>query len=244
MSNGVLWGGFPPGEISSAGPFMQATTTGSSPLSLLKDWSRGRQKTLVFNSNKAVLVNQIRYRMGLPFSVDSDIFSHLENGTPSLTRRYAKMLESYHTGMNDMFEAYGSFIAHHPLIPITFGIILLGGLSIGLINIQDETDLEKLWVEHNSRVVEENRFFNDKFGGVPRKEGLSINSKSKEPLDMIHAMDALTLAIKPLYDSLSMSVAGSQGWLEFDQYTGANSGLASCLFPFTSNLISITWSAD
>lgn len=38
-----------------------------------------------------------------------------------------------------------------------------GGLTVGLVKRTTETDLEKLWVEHNSRVVEERLHFNDKF---------------------------------------------------------------------------------
>lgn len=34
---------------------------------------------------------------------------------------------------------------------------------MGLVKRRTETDLEKLWVEHNSRVVEEGLFFNQRF---------------------------------------------------------------------------------
>ena len=33
---------------------------------------------------------------------------------------------------------------------------------MGLVKRTTETDLEKLWVEHNSRVVEERLYFNDR----------------------------------------------------------------------------------
>lgn len=44
-----------------------------------------------------------------------------------------------------------------------FGLLLLGGLTVGLVRRKTETDLEKLWVEHNSRVVEERLFFNQRW---------------------------------------------------------------------------------
>jgi hypothetical protein len=34
---------------------------------------------------------------------------------------------------------------------------------VGLVKRTTETDLEKLWVEHNSRVVEERLYFNERF---------------------------------------------------------------------------------
>ena len=34
---------------------------------------------------------------------------------------------------------------------------------MGLVKRTTETDLEKLWVEHNSRVVEERLYFNERF---------------------------------------------------------------------------------
>lgn len=41
--------------------------------------------------------------------------------------------------------------------------MVLGGLTAGLIKRTTETDLEKLWVEHNSRVVEERLYFNQRY---------------------------------------------------------------------------------
>jgi hypothetical protein len=35
--------------------------------------------------------------------------------------------------------------------------------TVGLVKRTTETDLEKLWVEHNSRVVEEWLYFNERF---------------------------------------------------------------------------------
>lgn len=43
------------------------------------------------------------------------------------------------------------------------GILILGGMTVGLVKRTTETDLEKLWVEHSSRVVEERLFFNERF---------------------------------------------------------------------------------
>ncbi|MCO5558412.1 hypothetical protein L7F22_011993 [Adiantum nelumboides] len=100
-----------------------------------------------------------------------------------------------------------------------FGIILLGSFCIGLVNVKKETDLELLWVEQNSRIIPEKEFFDAHFGGIPRKESVTINAKSSldDALpDYGHAMDALTEAIKPLYN-LTQTVQANGRTLELSQ---------------------------
>ncbi|MCO5558414.1 hypothetical protein L7F22_011995 [Adiantum nelumboides] len=114
-----------------------------------------------------------------------------------------KLLGRYHEAVNRLFSNYGAFVAHRPFLPMLFGIILLASFCIGLKNAKKETDLEVLWVEQNSRVVPEKEFFDAHFGGLPRKESVTINSKSSldDALpDYGLAMDALTEAVKPLYN--------------------------------------------
>lgn len=116
---------------------------------------------------------------------------------------FKKLLERYHEAVNRLFSNYGAFVAHRPFIPMIIGIVLLGSFCIGLIHVQKESDLELLWVEQNSRIVPEKQFFDDHFGGLPRKESVTVNAKSSldDALpDYGHAMDALTEAIKPLYN--------------------------------------------
>ncbi|KAG0620497.1 hypothetical protein M758_4G220800 [Ceratodon purpureus] len=131
-----------------------------------------------------------------------------------LVSAYRRMLYRYHVAMNELFSGYGSFVAHKPWIPFILGILILGGLTAGLVKRTTETDLEKLWVEHNSRVVEERLHFNDKFGGIPRKESVTITSRASPDaqIDLKRSMDALTHAIAPLYDNLTMeaTVEGSK----------------------------------
>eukprot|EP00250_Pteridium_aquilinum_P014814 c22219_g1_i1 orf=359-3775(+) len=116
---------------------------------------------------------------------------------------FQNQLERYHETVNKSFSNYGAFVAHHPLIPMMIGILIFGGLCIGLLNAKKESDLELLWVEQNSRVVPEKHFFDAHYGGLPRKEAVTINAKSSLDAsleDYGHAMDALTDAIKPLYN--------------------------------------------
>ncbi|KAG0600591.1 hypothetical protein M758_11G045800 [Ceratodon purpureus] len=119
---------------------------------------------------------------------------------------YRRMLYRYHLVMNEIFSGYGSFVARKPWIPFTVGILLLGGMTVGLVKRTTETDLEKLWVEHNSRVVEERLYFNERFGGIPRKQSVTITSRASPDaqIDLKRSMDALSLAVAPLYDSLTM----------------------------------------
>jgi patched 2 protein len=72
------------------------------------------------------------------------------------------VLGTYHVAMNELFSSYGSFVAHKPFLPMIIGLLLFGGLSVGLVRRKTETDLEKLWVEHDSRVVDERIFFNQR----------------------------------------------------------------------------------
>ncbi|KAH7441526.1 hypothetical protein KP509_03G041600 [Ceratopteris richardii] len=114
-----------------------------------------------------------------------------------------KLLASYHEFVNRSFTSYGAAIAHRPFIPMIFGIIILGFFCIGLKNAHKEANIEVLWVEQNSRLLSEKEFFDSHFGGLPRKESVTVNVKSS--LDNAlpnygEAMDALTDAIKPLYN--------------------------------------------
>ncbi|KAI5073406.1 hypothetical protein GOP47_0011419 [Adiantum capillus-veneris] len=132
---------------------------------------------------------------------------------------FAKLLESYHEAVNRMFSNYGAYVAHRPFIPLLIGIIILGSFCIGLVNVEKETDLELLWVEQNSRIIPEKKYFDEHFGGIPRKESVTINAKSSldDALpDYGHAMDALTKAIKPLYN-LTQVVQVDGGTFELNQ---------------------------
>ncbi|KAL2613615.1 hypothetical protein R1flu_025307 [Riccia fluitans] len=119
---------------------------------------------------------------------------------------FKKAVGRYHLWMNNAFSAYGSYVARKPHIPFIFGMLLLGGLCFGLFNYQKETDLEKLWVEQGSRTVEEKEFFDARFGGVPRQEVVAMVSKDNPDaqLKLTHAMDALTYAIRPMFNNLTL----------------------------------------
>ncbi|KAJ7558526.1 hypothetical protein O6H91_04G044400 [Diphasiastrum complanatum] len=121
------------------------------------------------------------------------------------------ILGAYHSAMNELFASYGSFVARYPFVPLILGVILLGGLSIGLVHVKKETDLEKLWVEQNSRVVKERQFFNERFGGTPRVEAVTITSANStdlqdDKLDLKLSMDAMQAAIKPLFNELKINL--------------------------------------
>ncbi|CAM6120014.1 unnamed protein product [Calypogeia fissa] len=114
-------------------------------------------------------------------------------------------IAAYHRFINNTFSSYGSYIAHRPLVPLCFGIILLGGFCFGLFKYSKESDLEKLWVEHGSQVVGQRDFFNSRFGGISRQEIAAIVTKDNPDaqLPLATAFDALTYSIAPLFDDLS-----------------------------------------
>ncbi|MCO5590363.1 hypothetical protein L7F22_044333 [Adiantum nelumboides] len=122
--------------------------------------------------------------------------------------RLKQALQKYHDSVHDLFAAYGSYVAVHPLIPLCFGILLLGSLCVGIMRAEKESNIENLWVEQNSRVVPEKRSFESHFGGISRQQSVAISSKKypQEKLkDLRVAMDALTSAIKPFYDKLVLN---------------------------------------
>jgi patched 2 protein len=112
---------------------------------------------------------------------------------------------AYHRVINKSFSAYGSYLAHKPYLPLCLGIILLGGFCFGLFKYNKESNLENLWVEHGSRVVEEKSYFNSRFGGIARQEIVAIINKGRpdDQLPLATAFDALTYSIKPLFDNLT-----------------------------------------
>eukprot|EP00250_Pteridium_aquilinum_P012900 c21015_g1_i1 orf=984-4394(+) len=127
---------------------------------------------------------------------------------------YKQALKKYHSAVHDLFAAYGSFVATYPLIPLFFGVILLGSLCVGLLRAEKESNIENLWVEQNSRVVPEKKFFDSHFGGISRKESVAITSKKypdENLKDLGLAMDALTSVVKPLYDDLVLNYSSIDG---------------------------------
>ena len=56
------------------------------------------------------------------------------------------------------------------------------------------------------RVHEIIDFWHDRFGGIPRKEAVTITSRASPDaqIDLKRSMDALTAAVSPLYDNLTM----------------------------------------
>jgi hypothetical protein len=55
--------------------------------------------------------------------------------------------------------------------------------------------------------------WDDRFGGIPRKQSVTITSRASPDaqIDLKRSMDALALAVAPLYDSLTMEEEGKGG---------------------------------
>jgi patched 2 protein len=51
-------------------------------------------------------------------------------------------------------------------------------------------------------------FWHYRFGGIPRKEAVTITSRASPDaqIDLKRSMDALTAAVSPLYDNLTMEI--------------------------------------
>lgn len=73
-----------------------------------------------------------------------------------------------HDNLYKSFAGFGAFCTRNAaFIAVSTSIFLLL-MSLGLIIGQRETHVDRLWIKHGTRLVDEKQFFNDKFGGLPR----------------------------------------------------------------------------
>lgn len=85
-----------------------------------------------------------------------------------------------------LFTAYADLSVRFTLLVWLVGVVVAVGFSLGLLGVKVErSDVNTLWVDLNSRLVDERQQFEDAFGGLTRKLTALVTSQNKgsnEPL--------------------------------------------------------------
>lgn len=76
--------------------------------------------------------------------------------------------------MNRMWSAWGRIVSRYPLVIIIISIVVTGGLGVGIMKIQIETQPERLWVPPGSLTANAKQYFDETFGPFYRIEQLFI----------------------------------------------------------------------
>ena len=75
-----------------------------------------------------------------------------------------------------VFRVYGEFVGRHPLWFIVLPIVIFGGLGAGLVALDEEKDLEKVYFPMDSRAMKDRQYVRDTF---PDLSNVSYNAFSR-----------------------------------------------------------------
>jgi len=70
------------------------------------------------------------------------------------------------------------FVARWPLLVIIFSLVISVGLSVGIMNIDIQTQPEKLWVPKNSKTAQAKEYFDNTFGPFYRIEQIIVTQNT------------------------------------------------------------------
>ena len=79
-----------------------------------------------------------------------------------------------------VFRVYGEFVGRHPLWFIVLPIVIFGGLGAGLVALDEEKDLEKVYFPMDSRAMKDRQYVRDIF---PDLSNVSYNAFSLSDTD-------------------------------------------------------------
>ena len=86
------------------------------------------------------------------------------------------------------FSRYGEFVGRHPVWFIVLPIVIFGGLGAGLIAIEEENDIEKVYFPKNSRAIKDRQYVRDTFP--------DLSNESYNAFSQSEAVKAVTLLFK------------------------------------------------
>lgn len=86
------------------------------------------------------------------------------------------------------FSRYGEFVGRHPVWFIVLPIVIFGGLGAGLIAIEEEKDIEKVYFPKNSRAIKDRQYVRDTFP--------DLSNESYNAFSQSEAVKAVTLLFK------------------------------------------------
>ena len=79
-----------------------------------------------------------------------------------------------------LFRVYGEFVGRHPVWFIVLPIVIFGGLGVGMVALDEERDLEKVYFPMNSRAMKDRQYVRDTF---PDLSNVSYNAFSQSDTD-------------------------------------------------------------
>ncbi|XP_076456429.1 patched domain-containing protein 3-like [Babylonia areolata] len=82
--------------------------------------------------------------------------------------------------ITSVFRCYGEFVGKHPLPFIIFPIIVFGGMGAGLVKLEHESDLEKVYFPKHSRAMDDRQYVRDTFPDLDKVSFNSFSQSDKE----------------------------------------------------------------
>lgn len=79
--------------------------------------------------------------------------------------------------LSNIFAKYARFVTTFWYVPVIIGIIFLAAMTTGFLFLEEETDLNYIWVKQTSRIKTEVDTFKKYFGGLPRDTDVIAQNK-------------------------------------------------------------------
>ncbi|KAL8610616.1 hypothetical protein ACOMHN_006335 [Nucella lapillus] len=99
--------------------------------------------------------------------------------------------------ISSLFRRYGRFVGTHPVSFIIIPIIVFGGLGLGLLALDEESDLEKVYFPMNSRAIKDRQTVRDTF---PDLNDVSYHPFSQSDPDNAASLIFKTKAGQSIFD--------------------------------------------
>ncbi|XP_061449335.1 NPC1-like intracellular cholesterol transporter 1 [Rhineura floridana] len=113
-----------------------------------------------------------------------------------------KASQDIHAFLDRMFSAWGTLVASHPIKVIAISVLVVAGLSSGLVFIKLTTDPVELWSSPGSRARQEKAFYDQNFGPFFRTNQVILTTQSRPS----YTYDSLILGQKNFSGVLSKEV--------------------------------------
>ncbi|XP_076462905.1 patched domain-containing protein 3-like isoform X2 [Babylonia areolata] len=102
------------------------------------------------------------------------------------------------SAISGAFRRYGELVGKHPLPFIIVPIVVFGGLGLGLLALDEESDLETVYFPKNSRAIKDRQTVRDTF---PDLSNVSYNAFSQSDADNAATLIFVTKRGRSVFDS-------------------------------------------
>ena len=114
---------------------------------------------------------------------DSSCFTDDDDQQPLVDKASISCIDRLGKASQDFFRKiftwWGTFVASHPLWVIFFTVIIVAVLCVGVMFIKLTTDPVELWTSETSRVRQEKKYYDEKFGAFYRTEMVILKLKKE-----------------------------------------------------------------